>query len=1044
MLFTWCIALQLYAQDITITGKVIDDTGAPLPGASVKVKGGNAGVSTDPNGNFSIAAPNENTVLVVSFIGFSTKEVKASANLTVTLSSSQGTLEEVVVVAYGTQKRENLTGGVSTVSGRDIVRNSNNDVTNSLTGRAPGVRVAQLSSQPGRFDSQIDIRGYSFVDPNDVEGRQQGGPLFVIDGVQRDKSAFDHLDPNEIESVSLLKDATAAVYGVKSANGVVLVTTKKGKAGNIVVSYTGRVGQQRITRFPSLSNAYQYASMYNEEQINNFISNRQQITPPRFTQQELDDFASGKTQSTDFLQAILGDNSSQQQHNVTVNGGSDKIRFFVSAGYFEEGGLLKSDIEYGKKYNFRADMDAQLAKGLMLGINLGLNNTLSKGPNTAAWSLIRNAWQISPINRVYYDEGQQLFQQFNPQSNDNPVAQITESVSGYSTTNDKALTSIFHLDYDLPFVQGLSAKALFSYDNSYSFGRSFRKQYNQYHFDETTQQRVTSTHAGPSQLGEGFGQGITNTLQLSLNYRKSFGKHNINALALHEQIYRQGNSNYAQTWFIVDAIDQLAAGDRASDLVGSGYSKSGNRSYVGRVNYDYAGKYLFEAGFRYDGSSYFPSNSRWGFFPYASAGWRISEEAFIKNNIPIIDNLKLRASYGKQGDDQVAANTFAYLTGYIYPSRASGSNAGSVFGGGFVKGVDFKNQANPNITWYTSTAINIGLDFSLWNGKLTFEGDIFRRDRNGLLAQAISTIPGTFGASLPDVNLNEDRTQGFEVVLGHRSKIGNVNFGFSGNMSYTRTQWRYREEGPATSDWDYYRNRTAGRYTDIVWGYKVDGQFQNYNEIYGAPIQDGAGNKTLLPGDLKYEDINSDGIIDGNDRTVISRGGGKPAIYFGGNFELSWKGFDFAMLLQGATMYNVSYKDQLSRPFYFNGANPVAIFADRWTRENVNDPNSAWIPGRFPSTGQRQNYKDDGTNTFTNFDASYLRIKSIELGYTFTKNVLSKSRASRLRVFANAYNLHTFTGQGLDFIDPEYSNNRLYSYSYPLTLNVNLGAQLTF
>lgn len=1046
LLLLFCsIFLQLYAQEGIITGQVTNEAGEPLVGASVRIKNTAGATRTDNNGRFTLKPDVTNPTLVISYLGYLTKEVASGdrPTLAVVLSENPGDLDEVVVVAYGTQKRANLTAAVSMVVAKDVVKNSNNDVTNTLTGRAPGLRITQLSSQPGRFDSQIDIRGFSYTDPNDYGGNQQGGPLFIIDGVQRDQASFARLDPNEIESVSVLKDASAAIYGVKAANGVILVTTKQGRQGDIELNYTGRFGQQFITRYPELSNAYQYATLYNEQQINNMISNRQQLTPPEFNEQQLADFQNGTVPGTDFLGAILSNSTGQQQHNLTLNGGTEKLRFFVSAGYFGEGGLFTSNIEYGKKYNFRTNLDGEILKGLTFGINLGYNNVLSKRPNLDVVSIIRNAWRISPTESIYSNNDAGYFRQFFNAPEDNPLASITEDVSGYNNTNDKALTSTFQLNYVLPFIEGLSAKALFAYDNSYSFNRSFRKQFYQYQFDEGTQQQRPFLHNGPSQLNEYFAQGYTNNLQASLNYQHAFGNHNLTLLALYDEIYRQGNSHSAQTQYVVDAIDQLAAGDRSTDVVGSGFSQSSNRSYVGRVNYNYASRYLAEFGFRYDGSSYFPPNSRWGFFPYGNLAWRISEEPFIKNSLEFLDNLKIRLSYGKLGDDVVAANTFAYLTGYTYPSTRGGARGGSVFGPGFVRGVDFKNSANPDITWYTSTTANIGLDISLWNGKLTFEGDLFRRDRDGLLAFAISEVTGTYGVSLPQVNLNEDRTQGFEVVMGHRSKLGNVNFGASGNITYARTNYRYREETPAGNDWDYYRNRNAGRYNDIIWGYQIGGQFQSFEEIYQAPIHDGAGNRTLLPGDLRYVDVNGDNVIDGRDQTVIGRGGGKPAIYFGTNLELNWKNFDFAVLLQGATMYRISYQDQLSRPFYFDRANPITVFYDRWHRADINDPNSEWIPGRYPSTGQRQNYKD-APNTFNTFDASYLRIKSIDLGYTFDSRLLKRVRANSLRVFLNAYNLYTWTGKGLDFIDPEYSGNRYYSYNYPITLNLNFGVQLSF
>ncbi|RCR67843.1 SusC/RagA family TonB-linked outer membrane protein [Larkinella punicea] len=1025
--------------DRTITGKVSDEKGGALPGVNIVIKGTSRGTTTNEKGVYTLSIPNEATTLVFSFVGYLSYEaaVDNRSSLDVTLKEDAQALGEVVVVGYGTQRKVNVTGAIATVASKELVINSNNDVTNTLTGRAPGVRVVQLSSQPGKYDSQIDIRGFSYTDPNDINGNQTGGPLIIVDGVQRDKSGFDRLDPNEIESVSILKDATAAIYGVKAANGVVLVTTKKGSQGKVQVNYTTHVGQQIITKYPQLSNAFQYATLFNEQHVNNNISNRAEFTPPKYSATQLADFQSGKATSTDFLKAVLRDRASQQQHNLTINGGTDKLRYFASAGFFGEGGLFKSDILTGKKYNLRLNIDAELTKGLTMGANIALINSISNEPSQGIWALLKNTWQWDPTEPLYSNNDPAYLRQ--PLSAlSHPIADFSEAYSGYNRNDEKFLTSTFQLSYVVPFVKGLSLKAQYAYDNNYSFRKQFTKKYNQYEylFDAATQTYYQKPylHLAPSRINEAFGQGKRNDVQLSFNYQNSFGKHNVGALGLYEQIDRVNNSHNASTQFIIDAVDQLAAGSRKTDAIGSGYSSSANMSYVGRVNYDYAGKYLVEAGFRYDGSSSFPKNSRWGFFPYVSAGWRISEEAFIRTHLPFISNLKLRGSYGVLGDDGISGASFQFLTGYTYPS------SGYQFGTNFVGGLGFKNSANPNITWYTSTTTNFGLEGAFWNSLLTFEADVFRRDRDGLLGNRISTIPATYGVNLPQVNLNQDRTQGFEIVLGHRNKIRDVNYSISANMSYARTQYRYREETPANSDYDYWRNRNAGRFNDIVWGYKTDGQFQTLEEIRNAPIMDGAGNRTVLPGDIKYVDVNGDGIISNLDETVIGRGQSKPAIYFGTNLTVSWKGFDVSMLLQGATMYQVAYQDQLSRPFYFATANPISAFNDRWHRSDVVDAASEWIPGKYPSTGQRQNYR---SNEFWRFDATYLRVKSLEVGYSLPKTLLSKAHIKGLRVFGNGYNLFTFS-KGLDFVDPEYTDDRLYSYNYPLTMNVNLGLQLSF
>lgn len=1025
--------------DQTVTGKITDENGAQLPGVSVLVKGTQRGTTTDQDGKYSVSVPDGKVSLVFSYVGYLSQEIVVGNQSTINLSLSPDTkaLSEVVVVGYGVQKKVNVTGAIVTVDNKELVLNSNSDVTNTLTGRAPGVRVTQLSSQPGKYDSQIDIRGFSYTDPNDILGNQTGGPLIIVDGVQRDKAGFDRLDPNEIESVSVLKDATAAIYGVKAANGVILVTTRKGSQGKVEVNYTSHYGQQIITQYPRLSNAFQYATLYNEQQINNNISGRSELVPPKYSDQQLADFGSGKLPNTDFLRAVMRDRAGQQQHNLTINGGSEKLRYFASAGYFNEGGLFNSGIMTGKKYNLRLNIDTELTKGLTMGANIALINSISNEPSQAIWALLKNTWMWDPTEPLYSNNDPNYLRQ--PlSSNSHPIADFSESYSGYNKNDEKFLTSTFQLNYKIPFVKGLNVKAQYAYDINYSFQKRFTKKYNQYDYvvDPATNQLTQRPflHLAPSRISEGFGQGKRNDIQLSFNYNNTFGKHTLGALGLYEQIDRVNNSNFASTQFIIDAVDQLAAGNRKNDAINSGYGTSANMSYVGRVNYDYVGKYLLEAGFRYDGSSSFPKNSRWGFFPYVSAGWRISEEAFIRNKMPFISNLKLRGSYGILGDDGIGGSSYQFLTGYTYPS------SGYQFGSSFIGGLGFKNSANPNITWYTSTTTDFGIEGALWNGLLSFEGDVFRRDRDGLLANRISTIPATYGVNLPQENINQDRTQGFEIVLGHKNKFRGINYSISTNMSYARTQYRYREETPANSSYDYWRNRNAGRYNDIVWGYKTNGQFTSYEEIRSWPIIDGAGNRTILPGDVRYVDLNGDGIINNLDETVIGRGQSKPSIYFGTNIRLSWKSIDVAVLFQGATMYQVAYQDQLSRPFYFATANPISIFNDRWHRSTVADPASDWIPGKYPSTGQRQNYR---SNEFWRFDATYLRVKSVEIGYSLPKALLNKAHIKGLRVFGNGYNLFTWS-KGLDFVDPEYTDDRLYSYNYPLTMNLNLGLQLSF
>jgi TonB-linked SusC/RagA family outer membrane protein len=1045
---------------IDVHGRVTDSMGRPLARVSISERGTQIGTVTDNDGRFSLHLPDDSKVfLVISSIGYDAQTIalEGRTSLEIVLRHAAATsLNDVVVVAYGTQKRTSITGAVTTVAPAELLKSSEPDLNNQLTGRAPGVRVSQLSSQPGQYDSQIDIRGFSTVLPqgSNITGAQTGGPLFVIDGVPRDQATFQMLDPNEIASLSVLKDATSSIYGVEAANGVILVTTRKGANHPVEVNYTGSYGKQFITRYPELMNAYQYTQTYDEMQMNDALSTNAQPPAVMYSQQQIAEYKSGQLKSTDWLRAVIDNSSSQTQHNINITGGSDRIKFFTSGGYFDQGGLLSSHMELGRKYNFRGDVTAEIAKGLTADINLGLIDNIQNQPSLASWSVIKNTWQFQPVYPIYANNNPNYYNHVPNNQNENPLAVINPNQAGYNYTNARQFNSTLNLNYKISFVTGLSANALFAYDNNYSLNKYFNKSFSEYDYDSAANSYTAVAgfggSGGSSQLSETFGQSLRNDLQFSLNYDNLFGKHHIKLLGLYEQIYNQSDGTFAQGAFVIDALPQLAATIPSTASVNSSYAANSSRSYVGRVNYEYAGKYLLEAGFREEGSSYFPADSRWGFFPYGSAGWRISEEPFIKNNLKFINNLKIRASIGREGDDQGAAASFpAFLSGFSYPGGASvygagGSYVGSVFGSsGLVKGIGFVNSVNPNITWYTSTQADIGLEATLWNGKLSLEADVFRRDRDGLLATPIIAIPGTYGVNLPPENINSDRTEGFELTLGTTGKIGNVSYSISPNMSFARTEWRHYEQTAPLNASDNWNNQLSHRWTDLVWGYKVTGQFKNLQQIYAAPIQDGAGNKTLLPGDYQYADVNHDGQITNADETVIATGGAKPLMYFAANLGANWKGFDASLLLQGATMYHQTYNDQISRPFIFGAeSDPITAFYDRWHRANLFDPNSAWVPGRYPSTGVRTNYI--GTNSATTYNATYLRVKSLQIGYTFRGVALKKVRFKGLRVFGSAYNLLTFTGRGLKFVDPEYTDSRLYSYNYPITMNVNFGAQVTF
>ena len=526
-----------------------------------------------------------------------------------------------------------------------------------------------------------------------------------------------------------------------------------------------------------------------------------------------------------------------------------------------------------------------------------------------------------------------------------------------------------------------------------------------------------------------------------MNYNRSFfDKHNVSALLLYEQ--REDLDDYVSAYrqFAIDALDQINAGMDKNKNNGGVESEMANVSFVGRVNYDFMSKYLFEFAFREDGSAKFYKNNRWGFFPSVSVGWRLSEEAFIKNNTAIFDNLKLRASYGIMGDDQAldrngnaTVAAFQYMTGYNYPG---GSNY--IFGSDVINSVVTKGLANLNYTWLTSKIVNVGVDASLWNRQLEANFDVFYRKRDGLVAYRSGSLPNTFGASFPQENLNSDDYRGFELVLGHTNKVGDWTYSIKGNMSYTRIKNRYIEQAAPINSYTNWRNNWSDRWQNMEFGYKSVGQFKNQDEINNWAVQDGAGNTTLLPGDLMFEDYNGDGVINDKDVQPIGRSN-TPEIYFGLDLSASWKGFDLSILMQGATNYSTRM-DGIMGYALFNGSSALDCMMDRWHRADLYDPNSEWIPGKYPSTYNSGKESNKRVSTFNTISSYYLRVKNLELGYTFPSKWMSKAGISNLRLYVSGNNLLTF--DNLPFGDPEApSSDRIL---YPQLRIWNVGVNLSF
>lgn len=997
-----------------VTGLVLDSNGEPIIGASVLEKGTKNGAITDINGNF-VLNTSPKSVLVISYIGYNTTEVSIAGknNVKVTLKEDTETLEEIVVVGYGVQKKLSVTGSVSSVQSKDLSTVKTASVSNALAGKLPGLRAVQRSGAPGDDNASIDVRGF-------------GSALVIVDGVER---SFNQIDANDIESISVLKDASAAVYGFKGANGVVLVTTKKGTAGKAKITYNGYVGIQSITRYPELYNGYEYATLYNEAQQNIGVA-------APFTEEQIEDYKKG-IGTTDWYKESIRKTSPTTYHNISVSGGADKLKYFFSVGYMNQEGIYRSKDYSYDRYNVRSNLSATIVKGFTVDLQLsGRLDQRNKPYETEGGLIMRSIQMALPINTLYANNNEKYFA--NTGDKGNPVQNTMASQVGYDKRDRREFNGSINFNWEIPWLKGLSAKALFSYDYNNQFNSKWYKECYAYAYNKQTEVYNPTFKHTISELTTRSTNYFKPNGQLSLNYKNSFGKHDVGALMLWEFYNDREDWVEAYRQFTVGAIDQINAGDKTNMNNGGNANESAHEGLVGRFNYAYANKYLAEVSFRYDGSYKFDPNKRWGFFPAISLGWRVSEEKFFKDNVPMVDNFKVRGSYGKIGDEG-DFSAFQYLQGYKYPS------GGYILGSdGLTNGAKDNGMPNRNLTWYKSTTSNIGFEASAYNGLISVEFDYFVRKRDGLLATRLLTLPTTFGQALPEENLNSDKTKGWELVLGHHNKIGEFTYDIKANFSTTRNYNRYVEKAQASNLYDNWRNSSNDRVKDIQWGYIALGQFQSYEDILNSPIQDGNGNKSLLPGDIKYQDWNNDGIIDSKDQQPIGHSS-TPQMYYGLNLSGNYKSFDVTLFFQGAAGHDVFTTGDFMYPFIQQGlGSGVNLWMDRWHRVDSSDPSSEWIAGSMPAVRPTGFALNATTSTWTRQNADYLRLKTIEIGYTLPKTLMNNWGIENLRVYLNGLNMLTFTSNKgiMKYMDPENNNSALRYY--PQMKTFNFGVNLTF
>lgn len=1013
---------------IDVSGTVYDSKGLPLPGVTVMVKGTAIGVATDLDGRYSLSVPDSESTLVFTFIGFNSQEIQVGnqSTINVTLSENLADLEEVLVVGYGVQKRGTITGAVSEVKSDELLRTPAITTSGALVGKMQGVTARQTDGRPGGTTS--------------IQIRNMGNPLYVIDGIPtQDASQFNNLGQSDIESISILKDASAAIYGMRASNGVILVTTKRGKINQKPeISISGYYGLQNFTRYPQPANAFQHVRANAESEVN-------MGGTPQISQENLAKWEQGTEkgfQSFDYYDFIMKPNVPQASFNASASGGSSNTKYFFSVSHLDQDALI--DDYLFQRTNFQSNIDMTLADGFTMGTQISgrLENREQIGvPGLDDYfNPFLSIFTMWPTERPYANDNPNYVNGEVHNVNVNP-ATYEKDITGYIEEVNRNMKANFFAQYEFDF--GLSLKATYSYNFLNHDFNGFEYTYDAYKYNESTGEYETDPSYGNQNPWRERRKRntIEQVSQVQANYSKKFGNHFVSAIGIYEQWKRDFHNMVVHTVPPNNYIPLMSFADQ--DLLIDQIDQEARQGYTVKVNYNYKEKYLLEAFGRYDGSYLFYSDSRFGFFPGLSAGWQISEEPFMDNiKGTVLNTLKLRGSWGQSGFES-GVNAFDYVEGYNFIPGGGGS---AILDGSFVAGVDPRGLPIRNLSWVTNTNINFGFDSYLFNNKLFVQADIFERRRTGLPAGRYDVVlPSEVGYGLPNENLQADAHRGVEGIVTYASKVGDLNFSISANATISRLKIGEQYKPRFGNSWDEYRNAVEDRWASVNWGYEVEGRFENQEQINNHPVNiDGQGNRNLLPGDFIYKDVNGDGLINGMDERPIGFAeGANPYMSFGLNASMNYKGFDLFVGFAGASMQTFNRNWELRYPFQNNGTSPDFMFEDRWHKEDLYNADSEWIPGHYPAIRRGgADHLYNRKNTFWLTNVKYIRLRNLELGYRLSRTTLDKIGITALRVYANGTNLFSLDNVKEFGVDPEigaanglvYPQQRLINFGFSLTL----------
>jgi len=995
-------------QQMLIKGKVLDHKGQPLANVTVSEGKSNNKTSSAIDGSFSLLIDGRGGIIQFSMVGYKDTSMRIDNDrfVQVQLEESVTAMDEVVVVGYGTQKASTVTGSIVDVKGDVLERSPVMNVTNTLAGRLPGLVATTASGEPGSDNSTLRIRGANTLGDN--------SPLIVVDGIAN--RSIERLNPQDIESVTILKDASAAIYGSQAANGVILVTTKKGKTGKPQVTLSYNQGWSQPTVIPNTANAVEYAQMLNE--ISQYAGQK-----PKYTDEELDLYRSGadiwKYPNTDWFAETFNHAAPQQKMAININGGSEYLNYYISGGYDKQSAIYKNSATKFNQYNFRSNLNGKFNDYIKYGVNAALREYNRNYPTRSAADIFGMILRGKPNLHAYWPSGQN-----GPdiEYGNNPVV-ITTNQTGYDRNKTMMLESRANIEFTIPGLTGFSVTGNVGYDRTLQNDKLWQTPWTLYNWDGKTYDKdgvpvLVGGLKGFSapQLRQDFDTKNLLTLNALVKYERSFAeKHHFNGLIGIEKIKGDNMNFYAfRKYFVSSAIEELfAGGDAEKDNSGASATQA-RLNYFGRLNYDFDNKYLLEFLWRYDGSYKFPNQKRFGFFPGISGGWRVSDEFFWESIKPVVSDLKLRASWGQTGNDRI--DDYQFMSSYGFLTGASNIY---VFNGTQEnKVLNELRIPNPNVTWEVANQSNFGVDAKFLNNKLTLTAEYFYNIRTNILWNRNASVPSSSGLTLPKENIGEVTNKGFELVLGYSDQVNEFRYAVSGNVATNHNRIRFWDETPGIPAYQ----QSTGRPMNAELYYNAIGIFSDQAAVDGYPHWAGA-----RPGDIKFEDVNNDGKIDGLDR-VRSAKTELPTLTGGLNIDLSYKGFYSSLFFQGATgaIRNNYYEMQGEAGNYLK-----QNVEGRWTADNPN--------AQKPRTWNRYNeYWRANQNTYWLQNSDYVRLKNVEFGYNFSDNICQKLKLSKLQLFFSGQNLLTWS-KVIDF-DPETTS----ATAYPLNRVYNVGMSLTF